>query len=103
MRQYSKALVIFAATLALAPAVSAAERGQQTTGVSYRDLDLRTDAGQAELDQRIDRAARQVCNMDEMTLGTRIPSRGAQACYVQAKRQLDEQFAVVMRDVQLGG
>jgi len=103
MRKYSNALVFFAAALALAPAVSAAERGQQTTGVSYRDLDLRTDAGQAELGQRIDRAARQVCNLDESVLGTRIPSRDARACYVQAKRQLDEQFAVVMRDVQLGG
>ena len=103
MRKYSKAIVFFAAALALAPAVSAAERGQQTIGVSYRDLDLRTDAGQTALDQRIDRAARQVCGVDETTLGTRVRSRDAEACYVQAKRQLVEQFAVVVRDAQLGG
>ena len=103
MRKYSQALVIFAAALALASAVSAATPDQQTIGVSYRGLDLRTDAGQTALEQRVDRAARQVCGMDEILSGTRIRSHEARACYDLARRQLNEQFAVLVRDAQLGG
>lgn len=103
MRNFTKAAAIFAAALALAPAVSVAETVQRTTGVSYNDLDLSTEAGRAELEQRIDRAAKQVCGMEESTVGTRIRSREARTCYQQAKRELDQHFADVLRDAQFGG
>jgi UrcA family protein len=103
MRITILSLMLTAAGVALTPAMAAAETQQRTTGVVYRDLDLSTDAGRAELDSRIERAAKQVCGMDESIVGTRIRSRDAYACYTQAKRQLDERFAGIVQATQLGG
>lgn len=103
MRAYTINLVFAAAALALTPTVAAAETQQRTTGVVYSDLDLATEAGRAELDLRIDRAAKQVCGMSESTVGTRIRSRDARECYAQAKRQLDNHFAGILGGSQLGG
>ncbi len=91
-----------AAALAFAPAVSAADE-PRTTGVAYADLDLSTQEGVAELDRRIEVAARQVCGMDESTLGTRIVSRESRNCFREAKRQLNQHFAQVKREANLGG
>lgn len=91
-----------AAALAIAPAVSA-EDAPRTTGVSYADLDLSTEEGVAELDRRIDAAAKQVCGVDDVNVGTRIMTRESRKCYRSAKRQLDQHFASVKRDASLGG
>lgn len=106
MRNSLKALAlvgIASAAFALAPALSAAETDHRTTGVVYSDLDLKSETGRAELEQRIDRAAKQVCGIGESTVGTRIRSRDARECYAQAKRELDEHFAEILRDSHLGG
>lgn len=91
-----------AAALAMAPAVSAAD-GPRSAGVAYADLDLATPEGIAELDRRIEATARQVCGMDESTLGTRIISRESRQCYREAKRQLDQHFAKIKRDTDARG
>ena len=103
MRTAAIGFALAAAALALAPAVAFAENVNRTTGVVYNDLDLATGAGRQELDLRIDRAAKQVCGMSESTVGTRIRSREARDCYSQAKRELDQHFAGILRERQLGG
>src|SRR5687768_10025845 len=64
-----------AATFAVPAAARAAEAAVSTAGVNYKDLDLTSEAGQKELDRRVDRAARQVCGMDEAVVGSRVVPR----------------------------
>jgi len=91
------ALASFAmAATPLAAAHAAQDGEQRVVGVTFRDLDLSTEAGRAELDRRIDRAARSACGMEETALGTRLPSRDQRACFTDAKSQLDRQFASVI-------
>lgn len=89
--------------LTLAPALSAAEPEQQSVSVRYTDLDLATEQGRAELESRIDRAAEQICGINETTLGTRVPSRETRACVRDAKRALDRQFAELVREASNDG
>jgi len=103
MKTNTITFAIAAAAFTMAPALSAAETEQRTTGVTYSDLDLSSEEGVAELDRRIDRAAQQVCSLGEHELGTRVRSREARQCYQQAKRQLDRHFAAIKRDAQKGG
>ena len=87
------------AALFLAPvAASAQSTEQRTTGVTHRDLDLATEEGRAELERRIDNAARQVCAIGETDLGTRIMTREKRTCYREAREQLDRQFARVIAE-----
>lgn len=90
---------IAAATLALSTAPAFAG----SVSVNYKDLDLSTPAGQAELDHRLDRAAREVCGMDEIQTGTRIPSRSARKCYKNAREKLDERIAMLVARERKGG
>lgn len=87
------------AALALAGQASAQERDTRTTGVTYQDLDLSTEAGQAELTRRIEYAARQVCGMGEREVGSNIVSRETRTCFRDAKRQLEQHFAPVISQV----
>tara|TARA_A100001391_G_scaffold136353_2_gene95054 strand:- start:19212 stop:19523 length:312 start_codon:yes stop_codon:yes gene_type:complete len=96
-------LAIAASALALAPAVSAAEADQNSVRVTYTDLDLTTPEGEAELDRRIDSAAREVCQANRVTTGSRILSREARTCVRTAKSQLNRHFAQIKRDANLGG
>ncbi len=85
---------LLAATIVATPLVASAQDGAtRTTGVTYRDLDLTTQAGRTELDRRIDNAAREACGMDEVVLGTRLPTSGQNRCYRDAKAQLNQRFA----------
>lgn len=95
-------IALAAAALTLAPAAGAKDE-PRTSGIAYGDLDLSTKEGVAELDRRIEAAAREVCGMDESTLGTRIVSRDARNCLREARRQLDQHFAKIKRDASLGG
>jgi UrcA family protein len=62
----------FASTIALTLlGVGAAQAG--TAQVRYADLDLRSPAGQAELDRRIESAARRACEF--APVATRISDR----------------------------
>lgn len=103
-QSYSLAL---AAAFALATpiAASAADEAEtQTVGVTYKDLDLTSEAGKAELERRLDNAARNVCGMSEKRTGTRISSREARTCYRDARGQLDRHLAVVIeRQTAVGG
>lgn len=104
MLKNSLALALASVALLAAPTVSAQQTETRTTGISYDDLDLHTTEGREELDRRIDRAAREVCDLDQSVVGTRIRSRYARECFRDAKRQLARQFAQVIENQQkLGG
>lgn len=99
-------LAIAAAALAIAPTAAFAGDAdvvERTTKVEYNDLDLTTEAGVAELDSRIESAARAVCNINQHQVGTRVRSRDARECFTAAKSQLDRQFAAIKRNALLGG
>jgi len=85
-------------------AVPAAAETAESVSVKYSDLDLSTSEGQARLERRITSAARTVCGMDEVTVGTRLASREAQRCFAQTKSTMHEQVAaMVARDGSRGG
>lgn len=90
---------IAAATLALSTTPAFAD----SISVNYKDLDLLTPEGQAELDRRLDSAAREVCGLNEIQTGTRIPSRSARNCYKSAREQLDERIAMMVERERKGG
>lgn len=69
--------------LAMASAVVAGSHAPSIE-VRYKDLNLETPAGQEALDSRIKHAARQVCGLDDVTTGTRIPSAENRRCYEKA-------------------
>jgi UrcA family protein len=76
---------LLAAQPALAEAVS----------VQFKDLDLTTDAGQKELDSRIDTAARKVCGFSDLSVGSRIPTKEARDCVAEAKRKIEKRVATL--------
>jgi UrcA family protein len=97
----TRSAMLAAATAAIAlvassgPAV-AGEASNAQVEVSYRDLDLSTPAGAKALEQRLHRAAKEVCGMTSTTTGTRLPSSEARACYKETLGQLQERFAHLM-------
>ena len=93
MKMQSLALALTAVVLAV-PAVAADEA--PSVGVHYGDLDLTSEAGQRQLDRRLERAAREVCGVDEKTTGTYLRSQHSRECYREARRHLDQQYAEVV-------
>ena len=93
MRMQSLALAFAAAVLAV-PAVAADEA--PSVGVRYGDLDLTTAAGQRQLDLRLERAAREVCGVNQKATGTYLRSRHSRECYREARRHLDQQYAAAV-------
>ena len=75
--------------------------GAPVERVQYRDLNLATAHGQAELQDRLDKAARRVCRFDED--GMLRTAEAENACYRVARKTVDVRFAQVVRDQQLGG
>ena len=80
---------VLAATAFTTPAFAESDR----INVRYADLDLNTPEGQAQLERRIDKAVRAACGANETTVGTRLPSREAQACVDTTKTAVREQIA----------
>lgn len=76
-----------ALTLAAAPAAMAADGS-----VSWKGLDLTTDAGRAELDSRIDTAAQEICTVGPVT-GSRLTRRPSSSCLADAQTEIRAQLA----------
>jgi len=92
MRIRSMSLALAAAATFLVPAAAmAASPAGASVAVRYKDLDLNTEAGQKELENRLDKAARDVCGIDDVGTGTRVSSRESRDCYREARQQLGEQ------------
>lgn len=71
-----------------------------TATVRVADLDLSSAEGQAKLDQRIDRAARQVCS--SANTGSRI-AKVDTACVGKARAAIERQLASRRSQSQNGG
>ncbi|MEW4449375.1 UrcA family protein [Qipengyuania sp. JC766] len=78
------------ATALVAPAMAA------DMTIEFRDLDLATEQGQKTLERRIDRAAREICGLDDTTLGTRIRDRESRQCYTRAKASAERQVTALI-------
>ena len=100
MRMQSLALALAAAGLAV-PAAAADEA--PSIAVRYSDLNLTSAEGQQQLDRRLERAAREVCGVDEPMIGSRLPASGSRECYREARRKLDQQFAQLVSRKAAGG
>lgn len=90
------AIIILAAAIGAAT-LSSPVLAADTLAIKTSDLDLSTPAGQAQLERRVTRAAREACGMDDVRTGTNLPSKNARACFEQAKttamRQVNERVA----------
>ena len=67
----------------------------ESVSVQYKDLDLSTTAGQKQLNNRIDTAARKVCGFSQRTTGTRIADQEARTCVADAKQKLEKHVAAL--------
>lgn len=75
----------------------------QNMRVEYSDLNLASKEGRKALDRRIDAAAREYCNYDSATTGSRVKSPEARRCYREAKAEAKKQLAAIIDQKQLGG
>ncbi len=100
-----KSLTLTAAALGLAIAATPAFAGDKapTGAVSLSGLDLSTVEGQKILDQRIHRVAREICEVDKTTTGSRLPNRAVRDCYNKAVASAKQQVAEVISQRQRGG
>lgn len=103
MSNFTKYMAAAAIGAAMLTQPVLAESKGEAVEVAYADLDLSTDKGRAELDNRLEDAARKVCHMDERYVGSRITSREARECYRETRAQLDQQFASIVDKSQAGG
>ena len=98
------AIALAIATTLAAGAITPALAGEsKSIEVSYADLDLTSDADRNELEQRIDRAARKICDVDGHGTGARIATKDARTCYAEARRKSDAAYATILKSERLGG
>lgn len=97
--------IFFAAAIAIAVASSPALARTETAKITvdYTDLDLATSQGQEALKQRLEKAARQVCEVDGRRTGSRGVPADVRACYRQAKSASQRQFAAILEQRRSGG
>lgn len=101
-----KIFALATGSLALALGASPALAGngeQRTETISTAGLDLATAEGQRLLDMRIDSAARRVCRVDTVKIGTRIQSPANRACIEKARASAEKQMVMIKEDQQRGG
>ena len=87
----------FAALIAAPPVLA------ETAAVTYQDLDLSTQQGRDELDNRIDAAAKKVCGFGEVRTGSRMISGDSRNCYKQARKELEQRIAALRQKKAAGG
>ncbi len=75
----------------------------ETAAITYDDLDLSTAEGKAELDRRVDKAAKDICGYSELKVGSRIVPAEARKCYKDALKQIKKSVAVVTSKKAAGG
>lgn len=97
--------VLTAAALGLvfAAAPAIANDDKNTMTVSTKGIDLGTPEGQAMLERRVDKAARQICQLDGSATGTRLVRRGARDCYNKARASAKQQMVAAIAKKKRGG
>ena len=107
MKTLAKSMTHALAALGLAgAAISPALAGNaqtMTISVPTRDIDLGTAKGQKTLDQRVEKAVRQVCRTTSLSTGSRILSQDAKACLAKARTDARQQVAALTLEQQRGG
>lgn len=93
-------LIALATTATLAVAMPASA---ESMSVGFSDLDLTTAKGQAELDRRILKAARETCGYNDLQTGSRIIPQQIKRCVSEATRAANQQFAAIVESQQKGG
>ena len=94
--QYAIA-AFFGALLAAQPVLA------ETAAITYDDLDLTTAEGKAELDRRVDKAAKDICGYSELMVGSRIVPAEARKCYKDALKQIKKSVAAIVNNKAAGG
>lgn len=84
-------------------AASAANAQPNSTHITFNDLNLSSPQGQAALERRIDRAAREICGLDNLRLGTRIRDAKALDCFNEARTKAHAQVAIIVERSAKGG
>ena len=84
-----------------APAM-AGETIRKTETVSYKGLDLNTAEGQKMLEQRVEIAARRVCDYNARPTSTRL-RQDSRECLAKARANARAQVAAVIEDERRGG
>ncbi|WP_337661279.1 UrcA family protein [Erythrobacter sp. Alg231-14] len=101
-----KTIALATATIGLVFTATPALAGPEdlpTESVSTAGLDLNTVEGQRMLDERIERAAREVCHVDYVRTGTRIRSSAARECVAKARASAKSQLAAIEENQRRGG
>ncbi len=80
-----------------APASASTWDAAPSAKVYFTDLDLATDAGHKELEHRLIKAAREVCQMDHGGVEAHLPSKSSIACFREATSKVDGQIAEATR------
>lgn len=86
---------LFAAASAFGLVLAAQSASANQVSVQHADLDLSTPQGQAELDRRIDRAARKACTVSAPT-GTMLKKLDKE-CYASAVSSVRQQATLAAR------
>lgn len=83
------------ATLSLAATTPAMAAGNEETAyrIEYRDLDLASASGKAELNRRTDKVAREICAVRPRTGNY----TALESCRTDVRRQLKEKVAAAVR------
>ena len=101
----SLTLALAAASISVSGIAAPAFAGEtirKPTTVEYADLNLNTAAGQKTLEQRVEIAARRVCDYNGRPTSTRM-RKESRACLVKARSTAREQVAAIIEDQRRGG
>lgn len=93
--------LIIGAALAAALSTTPAMANDRAAYVTYQDIDLSSEAGQAELQARLDKAAHKVCRFDDNGY-VKTPT-DENACFRATREKVAVEVAYLMTDVQRGG
>lgn len=93
----------FAIAATLAALLAGQPAFAETAAINLDDLDLSTAQGKAELDRRVHKAARHVCGMQDVIVGSRIIPAETRKCYKDALRQIEKSLAAVTEKKAAGG
>lgn len=101
-----KTLALAAAALGLVATTAPAFAGEvekMSVKVEYGDINLATAAGQETLDNRIEKAVRTVCRVNDLSTGSRQLTQEKRDCLVKARADARQKVALLTGDLQRGG
>lgn len=93
------AIAAVAVCLSATPAL-AGQADQKSMNINVADLDLATAEGRQILDNRIEWAARRVCEVGQARTGTRLPYPDSAKCLEEARASAELQLAFLREDRQ---